>query len=229
MCVRLHVITGRPCSWSSRAAPMWLWFMRPYPTPEKSCRLRRVKLPCVPDSASPVPEFKSATAMADDEIHYPAGFGLKDVVAWGSTGLVVLDSATQTVIKTPFNPEDSSPIRREREIYERLAERGRHQGILSYHGGVDGGGIRLEYASNHDLQSFIEQQHPDRGLRLCWMFQLADALAFIHDAGIIHRLIAAPRPSHSQPPLPKKPRVGEGRHLRARLGNVPSHNWEATV
>jgi hypothetical protein len=49
----------------------------------------------------------------------------------GPTGLVVLDSATQNVIKTPLNPEDSSPIQREREIYERLAERGRHLGILS--------------------------------------------------------------------------------------------------
>ncbi|POR35757.1 Megakaryocyte-associated tyrosine-protein kinase, partial [Tolypocladium paradoxum] len=102
------------------------------------------------------------------------------------TGLVVLDSATQTVIKTPFNPRDCYPIQREREVYERLAERGRHQGTLSYHGEVDGGGIRLEFASKLDLQSFIQGQDVDPGLRLRWIIQLADTLAFIHDAGIIH-------------------------------------------
>ncbi|KAM3550956.1 hypothetical protein ARSEF4850_008091 [Beauveria asiatica] len=124
--------------------------------------------------------------MANDEIHYPPGFGLKDVVAWGSTGLVVLDSAIQTVIKTPFNPENNSPILREREIYERLAKKGKHPGTLSYYGEVGGGGIRLEYASKLDLQSFLHHQRVNPGLRLCWMIQLADALAFIHDAGIIH-------------------------------------------
>ncbi|KAM3436248.1 hypothetical protein NHJ13734_005188 [Beauveria thailandica] len=124
--------------------------------------------------------------MANDEIQYPPGFGLKDVVAWGSTGLVVLDSATQTVIKTPFDPENNSPILREREIYERLAKKGKHPGTLSYYGQVDGGGIRLEYASKLDLQSFLHHQRVNPGLRLCWMIQLADALAFIHDAGIIH-------------------------------------------
>ncbi|KND86741.1 Megakaryocyte-associated tyrosine-protein kinase [Tolypocladium ophioglossoides CBS 100239] len=121
-----------------------------------------------------------------DDIRYPSGFGYKDLVAWGSTGLIVFDSATQTVIKTPFNQENGNPIQREREIYERFTELGKHQGILSYHGEVEGGGIRLEYASKHDLQSFIQREHVDPGLRLRWMIQLANALAFIHDAGIIH-------------------------------------------
>ncbi|KND88538.1 Megakaryocyte-associated tyrosine-protein kinase [Tolypocladium ophioglossoides CBS 100239] len=132
------------------------------------------------------PSKLSTTAMAFDEIQYPPGFGYKDLVAWGSTGLVVLDRATQTVIKSPFNPENGSPIAREREIYERLAERGRHQGTLLYHGEFEGGGIRLEYASNLDLQSFVQREEVGPALRLHWMIQLADALAFVHDARIIH-------------------------------------------
>lgn len=124
--------------------------------------------------------------MADDEIPFPPGFGVKDIVAWGSTGLVVLDSATQTVIKTPFDPEQDALIQREREIYKRLVERGKHPGTLSYIGEVNGNSIRLEYASNHDMRSYLKQQGVDSGTRLGWMIQIADALAFVHDAGIIH-------------------------------------------
>ncbi|KAM9877595.1 kinase [Verticillium dahliae] len=125
--------------------------------------------------------------MPFDEIQYPPGFGLKDVVAWGSTGLIVLDAATQTIIKTPFDDEFRPSIQRERLIYERLTELGGHDGILPYHGGVDGGGICLGYASKHDLQSFIQEQNRlDLRLRLRWMIQLAETLDFIHDAGIIH-------------------------------------------
>ncbi|OAA69159.1 Protein kinase-like domain protein [Cordyceps fumosorosea ARSEF 2679] len=124
--------------------------------------------------------------MASDDIQYTPGFGYKDLVACGSTGLVVLDSATQTVIKTPVGPENSAHIQRERQIYERLTERGQHQGVLSYHGEVEGGGIRFEFAPKFDLQSFIRREHVDTSLHLRCMVQLANALAFIHRAGIIY-------------------------------------------
>ncbi|KAG9249451.1 kinase-like domain-containing protein [Emericellopsis atlantica] len=125
--------------------------------------------------------------MSLDEIQYPPGFGLKDVVAWGSSGLIVLDAATQTVIKTPFDNEFRASIDRERLIYERLTELGGHEGLLPYYGSVDGGGLRLGYASKHDLRSFLQGENSlDPSLRLRWMIQLADTLAFIHDAGIIH-------------------------------------------
>lgn len=41
----------------------------------------------------------------DDEIRFPPGFGINDVVAWGTTGLVVLDTSLKqpTVIKTPLD------------------------------------------------------------------------------------------------------------------------------
>ncbi|ROT35134.1 hypothetical protein SODALDRAFT_321193 [Sodiomyces alkalinus F11] len=65
-----------------------------------------------------------------DDIQYPPGFGLKDVVAWGITGLVVLDAATKTVITTPFDPKSRGLIEKERQIYERLTKLAKHEGIL---------------------------------------------------------------------------------------------------
>ncbi|KAL2755467.1 hypothetical protein ACRALDRAFT_2041830 [Sodiomyces alcalophilus JCM 7366] len=118
-----------------------------------------------------------------DEIQYPSGFGLKDVVSYGSTGLVVLDRSSNTVIKKPLDQESSPYVDLERRIYERFAQRGGHKGVLSFHGVVEDG-IRLEYASHHDLKSFGDEQAPD--MRLRWVAQVAEALRFIHDAGVIH-------------------------------------------
>lgn len=137
--------------------------------------------------APPHPEPIPLTiTMPQDDIQYPAGFGLADVVAWGSTGLVVLDEVTQTVIKTPFDDSSTPQVERERQIYARFTELGGHQGILLYHSDVDGHGIRLQYAPKHDLQSFIKAQDVSLDVRLKWVTQVADALGFIHDAGIIH-------------------------------------------
>lgn len=77
--------------------------------------------------------------MADDGIQYPAGFGLKDLVSYGSAGLIVLDRSSNTVIKKPFDEESVPYIDLERRIYERLAQRGGHDGILRYHGVVENG------------------------------------------------------------------------------------------
>ena len=101
--------------------------------------------------------------MSEDEIQYPPGFSLKDVVAWGTTGLVVLDESSKTIIKTPldsFDRERVHLISKERQIYERLAKRGGHNGILSYYGTFESG-IRLEYAPNHNLQSFNKKHNVD--------------------------------------------------------------------
>ena len=68
---------------------------------------------------------------------------------------------------SPFNPEQ--------RVYERLTGLGGHNGILAYHGDVEGGGTRLEYASNHDLQSFVRDQDSlDAALRMRWLIQLAE-------------------------------------------------------
>ncbi|KAF4966175.1 hypothetical protein FZEAL_10680 [Fusarium zealandicum] len=123
--------------------------------------------------------------MATDDIQYPPGFGLKDVVGWGTTGLVVLDKSTRTVIKTPLDHENASLISRERQIYERFTEKGGHRGLLTYYGTFDSG-IRLQYASNYHLRS-VNKRNPGNGKeRLSWAIQIAEAIDYIHTAGVIH-------------------------------------------
>lgn len=124
-------------------------------------------------------------SMSEDDIQYPTGFGLKDVVGWGATGLVVLDESSKTVIKTPFDSFDENLISKERQIYERLTSCGGHKGILSYHGTFESG-IRLEYAPNHCLESFNMKHNVDSRQRLRWATQIVEAIDFIHGAGVIH-------------------------------------------
>lgn len=124
----------------------------------------------------------------DDEIKYPSGFGYSDVVGWGTTGLVVLDKSSETIIKTPFDSHNEECVRRilrEQQVYERFAERGGHKGILSYHGAVESG-IRVEFAPNYNLRSYIEEPDVGLGQRLRWATQIAEAIGFMHKAGVIH-------------------------------------------
>lgn len=120
-----------------------------------------------------------------DEIKFPAGFGLNDVVAWGTTGLVVVHKPSMTVIKTPLFDDCSDLVLRERDIYERLTQLGGHQGLLRYYGTSDGG-IKLEYVSKGNLRYVISQNKPDVNLRRPWAFQIAEALDFVHKAGVFH-------------------------------------------
>jgi len=120
-----------------------------------------------------------------DEIKYPTGFGREDVVSWGTTGLVVIDRPSKTVIKTPLHEDCSDLILREQKIYERFDQLGGHEGILRYHGTVESG-IRLEYAPKGNLRSFNNRNKVDDELRLQWAVQIAQALNFIHLAGVVH-------------------------------------------
>ena len=134
--------------------------------------------------------FESSMLLSttDDEIQYPPGFGLSDVVGWGTSGLVVLDRSSKTIIKTPFDSRNEECVRRisrERQVYERFVERGGHQGILSYNGTFESG-IRLEYAPNHNLRSYNEEHEVGFAQRLRWAQQIAEAIQFIHGAGVIH-------------------------------------------
>lgn len=125
--------------------------------------------------------------MADDEIHYAAGFGLRDIVGYGNTGLVVHDESSDTVIKTPIDDKCSNYLTVERLIYERFTLNGGHPGILTYHGPVENG-IRLQYAVNHDIKSFNNNTDsaPSTAQRLHWVAKIAEALCFIHGVGVIH-------------------------------------------
>ncbi|KAK3295826.1 kinase-like domain-containing protein [Chaetomium fimeti] len=129
--------------------------------------------------------------MVADEVKYPAGFGFKDVVSHGISGLVVLDKSSQTVIKTPLFDDCEVALSRERHIYERLTQRGGHERILRYHGTVESG-IRLEYAPNGDIRRTLCAQEKEPSMKTTpkqhqqWALQIAEALAFIHSAGVVH-------------------------------------------
>jgi serine/threonine protein kinase len=76
-------------------------------------------------------------------------------------------------------------ISKEQQVYERLADCRGHKGILSYHGTFESG-IRLQYAPNHSLKSFVKKHDVDSGQPLRWAAQIIEAVDFIHRAGIIH-------------------------------------------
>ncbi|KAH8723057.1 kinase-like domain-containing protein [Phaeosphaeriaceae sp. PMI808] len=65
----------------------------------------------------------------DGRIQYPSGFCWENIVAYGTTGLICLDKASQTVVKSPHRDEDKPSIDVERRIYERLQEHGGHKNI----------------------------------------------------------------------------------------------------
>ncbi|KAI1667293.1 spindle assembly checkpoint kinase [Pyrenophora tritici-repentis] len=122
----------------------------------------------------------------DDLIQFPTGFGQEHIVAWGTTGLVFLDAATQTVIETPHDDDNSCRVQVEKSIYKRFDQRGGHAGVLRCHGPCELG-IRLELAPNWNLSSYI-RKHPEVGVeqRLRWARQITDALCFVHVVNVIH-------------------------------------------
>lgn len=54
-----------------------------------------------------------------DDINYPTGFNLKDIVSWGNSGMVYLDESSQTVVKSPYGDENKENIAIEQRIYQR--------------------------------------------------------------------------------------------------------------
>ncbi|KAH6636079.1 kinase-like domain-containing protein [Chaetomium tenue] len=120
-----------------------------------------------------------------DRINFPTGFGMKDLVACGSTGMILLDKSTDTVIKSPHDDESTDALAIEQHIYERFVQRGGHKAILCYHGPFESG-IRLEYAPRGNIRSYLEDHPADGKRRTLWAVQLAEALDFIHKCGVIH-------------------------------------------
>ena len=108
-----------------------------------------------------------------DEINYPTGFSLKDIVSWGSSGMICLDKPSQTIVKSPHGEENKDDIAIEKRIYERFSEHGGHEGLLYYHGPYESG-IRLEFACNGNLRSFLKKRAKDIDIerRLRWANRL---------------------------------------------------------
>ncbi len=124
--------------------------------------------------------------MAASFPQYLTNFGRQDVLSHGRTGRIVVDRKTQTIIKWPVDAQTWRGIQQERAVYEKLNENGGHRGLLKYHGSVETYGLRLEYAAGSDLRSHIRYKGVGNPRELHWMAQIAQALEFIHDAGIIH-------------------------------------------
>ena len=120
-----------------------------------------------------------------DQINFPSGFGMKDLVACGNTAMVLLDRSTDTVIKTPHDEESSDAVTKEQQIYERFVQRDGHKGTLVYYGTFESG-IRLEYAPHGNIRSYLDDHPVDEARKLRWAVQLAEALDFIHQCGVIH-------------------------------------------
>ncbi|OAA56884.1 Protein kinase-like domain protein [Cordyceps fumosorosea ARSEF 2679] len=121
---------------------------------------------------------------------YPPGFGQRDVISRGTTGLIVLDAQTQTIIRWPENDRDWQGIQHERQVYEQLDALGGHEGLLGCYGCEDTYGLRLEYTAYRDLQSHIRYKGINQPLELQWMIQVARVLEFIHRHGVIHGSVA---------------------------------------
>lgn len=122
-----------------------------------------------------------------DEINYPTGFSLKDIVSWGSSGMICLDKPSQTIVKSPHGEENKDDIAIEKRIYERFSEHGGHEGLLHYHGPYESG-IRLEFACNGNLRSFLKKRAKDIDIerRLRWAKQITNALRFVHSTHVVH-------------------------------------------
>jgi serine/threonine protein kinase len=122
-----------------------------------------------------------------DEINYPTGFGLHDIVSWGNLGLICLDKSSNTVVKSPHDQENSDEIAIERSVYERFQEHGSNEGLLRYYGPYELG-IRLEFACNGNLRRFLKTNAKDISVeqRLYWAAQIAKVLCFVHSANVIH-------------------------------------------
>lgn len=127
-----------------------------------------------------------------ESISWPQGFGRRDLVAYGISGLVVLDRASKTVIKSPHGQDDQASIDLESSIYTRLSAQTSHPGFLEFHGYYQSSpnlrGIRLEFAPNFTVENFLSRRSADvtRELRLRWSRQIPNALSHLHALNIVH-------------------------------------------
>jgi serine/threonine protein kinase len=121
------------------------------------------------------------------ELYIPNGFTIEDIIGWGTSGIVFLDSTSDTVVKSPLSESDGAAIKMEGEIYERFTKRGEHEGLLQYFGPF-GTGIRIEFASNGGIFPFLQKHKSDISFeqRLKWCEELCYTLSFIHSNKIIH-------------------------------------------
>jgi serine/threonine protein kinase len=140
-----------------------------------------------PSSRVHPPQILDNQFNMSDEINYPTGFSLKDIVSWGNSGMIYLDESSRTIVKAPHGAKNKDHIAIEQRIYQRLSEHGGHDGLLHYYGPYESG-IRLDFASNGDLRSFLEACRTDIDIerQLRWSKKIAAVLHFVHSKRVVH-------------------------------------------
>lgn len=120
-------------------------------------------------------------------IEYPTGFGSKDIVAWGNTGMVCLDAASQTVIKPRMMTHMPIPFK------SKGASASGSKSVAVMTDSCDITGLLTDsvYAWSMRLglisaQPFLSVTDIGPVQRLRWVQQITDAVAFIHSVKVIH-------------------------------------------
>jgi serine/threonine protein kinase len=127
--------------------------------------------------------------MASDSCHvieinlyYPEN--VKDVLGMGSSCFIGLVNDT-TVMKYPHHPNDDSKLAAlaiEAQILEAIGD---HERIIRLKGRTSAG-LLLEYACHGSLGRYLSSHNPTIQQRITWATQAAEAIAIIHEKGVIH-------------------------------------------
>ncbi|KIV97856.1 hypothetical protein PV10_01560 [Exophiala mesophila] len=100
------------------------------------------------------------------------------------------------VVKAPMEVSKENPNHKQLEEHNAkaidveaqiLKRLGRHPRIVPFHG-VNDTGILLSEAVHGNLQAYIDSNNPtiDTALRWKWSLQAAEAIAYLHEKGVIH-------------------------------------------
>lgn len=113
---------------------------------------------------------------------------------WTSTVYAGGDIDSDKVVKVVHKQDNTNALfDNERRAYERLWQDGPgHINVIQYFGvdTVSSQGLTLERAEKHSVREYLwrnsEQGKPDAALYRKWARQAAEALAYVHDQGIIY-------------------------------------------
>ncbi|KAF1957729.1 kinase-like protein [Byssothecium circinans] len=121
------------------------------------------------------------------EAWYPPGVSETSMLWGGSTAQVALlaDGTVLKYVRDRDDRRDKTCLDVEHSILSAL---GGHERIIKYLGRHEHG-LRFELAANGDVSRYLSSHDPSESpeqLRRKWAMQAAEALAFIHDKGVIH-------------------------------------------
>jgi serine/threonine protein kinase len=116
------------------------------------------------------------------DLYYPEN--VTDVLGMGSSCFIGLVDDT-TVMKYPHHPNDNAKhaaLAVEAQILEAIGD---HDRIIRLKGKTSAG-LLLEYASHGSLGRYLISHNPTLQQRITWATQAAEAIAIIHEKGVIH-------------------------------------------